>query len=372
MPMMDEAPEDALAKLLLIADSKAGKTHWSMQAAELGFNVLYIDGDVGRQTLAKLSPAAKKRVAYLDVSDQMSDKGAYVYRFATMFKEFTTNGIFTWNDSLGEVFDRRTYHAEPWTDLEGKERSADSVWQIRPARMDHRDLIIFDSWTSYCQSISAWKADDLGVDLADIEKAERGHYAGIGNKATQSLVMIQKAPCHIIVIAHPDEYQKKRSPTGTVKTINETDMIIEWTKMVPKSTSRPHSLTMAKFFSDVAWIDLTPTGNRKIDFKATNARVIGGHFDDSVAVADRTFGDLVKKIGGSIPAGENSIDRWLTRYGPGEFVPAGAKPVILGAAAAKPASTPSESPATAPAEATPVKGLGGLTGMKFKGVSGNK
>lgn len=363
MPMMDEAPPTTKAKLLLIGDSKAGKTHWAMQAAELGFNVLYLDGDVGLQTLAKLSPAAKKRVAYMDVSDGMSEKGAYVYRFATMFREFTTNGVFTWNDSLGEIFDRKTYVDGP---------DGHVIWQIRPARMDHRDLIIFDSWSSYCQSISAWKADDLGVDLSDIEKAERGHYAGIGNKATQSLVMIQKAPCHIIVIAHPDEYQKKRSPTGTVKTINETEMIIEWTKMVPKSTSRPHSLTMAKFFSDVAWIDLTPTGNRKIDFKATNARVIGGHFDDSVAVADRTFGDLVKKIGGSIPAGENSIDRWLTRYGPGEFVPAGAKPVILGAAAAKPASTPSESPATAPAEATPVKGLGGLTGMKFKGVSGNK
>lgn len=364
MPMLDQAPEDSLVKLLLIADSKAGKTHWAMQAAELGFNVLYVDGDVGRQTLAKLSPKAKGRVAYMNVSDFVDEKGIYQFRMAEFFREFTTNGIFTWNDTLGAVFDKRTYvDAASATD----ESPAHEVWQIRPARMGHYDLIIFDSWTSYCQSISAWKASELGVDLAEIEKAERGHYAGIGNKATQSLVMIQKAPCHFIVIAHPDEYQKKKSPTGTVGGITETQMIIEWTKMVPKSTSRPHSLTMAKFFSDVAWIDISPTGIRKIDFKAASGRTIGGHFDDSVKVEERNFLNLVHKIGGGTPPADNPIDRWLTVYPAGTFE--SVKPRVLGAKAAPAAeSSPSASTSSDEAVATPAKGLGGLTGLKFKGA----
>ena len=359
MPMLDDAPQDSLAKLLLLGDSKAGKTHWIMQAAEAGFNVLYLDADVARQTLAKLSPAAKGRVAYLGVGDYVDDKGVYQYRFADFFKEFCTTGIFTWNDTKGAVFDRRTYDGTPDT--------GDVVWQIRPAQMDHRDLIVFDSWTAYAQSIAAWKAETLGVDLAEVEKVSREIYSGIANKATQTLVMIQRSRCHFAVIGHPDEYRKTRVPPGKIGNVKETDMIVEWTKMVPKSTSKPHSLTMAKFFSDVAWLDVGVTGKRTIDFKAASDRIIGGHFDDKVSADERGFTDLVKKIGGSLPAGDSNMSRWLTRYGPGEFQPAGSKPApVLG----KPAQpSPADAPAIDSVVPTPAKGLGGLTGLKFKGTN---
>src|SRR3546814_4333696 len=62
--------------------------------------------------------------------------------------------------------------------------------------------------------------------------------------------IIQKMPCHVIVIAHPDEYQKKKMPDrSTQRSVSEADMEIEWTRMIPKSSSKPHGLTLGQFFT---------------------------------------------------------------------------------------------------------------------------
>src|SRR3546814_9796778 len=70
--------------------------------------------------------------------------------------------------------------------------------------------------------------------------------------------IIQKMPCHVIVIGHPDEYQKKKMPDrSTQRSVSEADMEIEWTRMIPKSSSKPHGLTLGKFFTDCGWMDVT-------------------------------------------------------------------------------------------------------------------
>src|SRR3546814_5734060 len=88
---------------------------------------------------------------------------------------------------------------------------------------------------------------------------------------------IQKMPCHVIVIAHPDEYHKKKMPDrSTQRSVSEADMEIEWTRMIPKSSSKPHGLTLWKFFTDCGWMDVTRGGRRELSFTLDATRSIGG------------------------------------------------------------------------------------------------
>src|SRR3546814_2016165 len=60
------------------------------------------------------------------------------------------------------------------------------------------------SWTTLSYSGMVSKALDLGVSIADVEKVNREIYAGVGNRLTNMASIIQKMPCHVIVIGHPD------------------------------------------------------------------------------------------------------------------------------------------------------------------------
>lgn len=301
--------ESPLIKMLLIGENKTGKTRYALDAAEAGFNVLYFNGDVALPTLLEGSDAAKSRLYHMDVSDYIDESGAYVYRFADVMKDFTTTGRFAWNETLGEVFTSRKYE------------SSHRVAIIRPVRMDENTLFVFDSWTAYCQSIKQWKAELIGVDLGEEEKHSRDMYAGVGNKATQTLVMIQKMRCHCLVIAHPDEYTKLRKQAGIMANqVSESNSKIEWVKDIPKSTSKPHAMQLGKHFTDVAWMEMKGK-NHRIDFTPSDTRIAGGHIKGSHDPKQASFAEVVKAGGGRMPA-EASMDDWLTLYGPGEYQPA--------------------------------------------------
>lgn len=347
-------------KLLLLGDTKAGKTDWVMRAAEAGFNVLYLDNDVAIQTLFDnkrgLSDEALARVTYLPIHDYVDERGEYVPFTAKFFVEFTTQGVVTWNDTKSRLFDRTTYAQEvrptPGNEEVPEFTGGDEVIQIRPSKFDENTVVILDSYTNLIHSLQQWKAQDLGVDILEIEKMERDMYTGTSHKATQFLHLMRTLPCHFVAIGHPREYRKMSVPKGSSGAVAERDMKVEWTRMVPLSTSNPHALTVGKNFSDIGWIDVTGAGTRFIDFRPNDNRIIGGHTQERHNVADFGFRELVKAVGGVVPNPPMSgTPAWLTRFGPGEFVPAGARkaPVLAGS---------SES------TAKPVGGLAGL--MKGK------
>lgn len=353
------APSHTLLKALILGDPKAGKTDWSLRAAEAGFNVLYMDGDVAAQTIAGLSDAAKNRVFYMDIADKLD--GGVDPRMIQTISDFFTASRFLWNDSKQKPYSRAKDEHDPETGA-----ALDEIWDFRPAKLDHNWVLVIDSWTTLSYSAMLAKANDQGESLADVEKIERSLYQGVGNRLTNILATIQKAPCHVVVIGHPMQYEKRRSQEGkTVKeAMKENDLIVEWTKMIPKSSSNPHGLTMGKFFSDIGWIDVDKFGKRKLNFKITNQRVSGGHLaGEGDPRGDYDFAHVVEAIGGKAP-GPNSdtpLGEGLIIHPPGTFIPAAAKPVNpLGA---KPAATQASSPLTPEAKPTAVKGLGGLTGL---------
>lgn len=323
MPRMDQAaPPKNLIKLLLIGDGKIGKTHFAGMAAASGFNVLYIDGDVAGPTIARLPDAAKRGIYMLSAHDTIMG-GMRDHRFIDLMSEFTSNIKFKWNDSqqrLAKVADK-----------------TDEIWEIIPGQMDESCVLVIDSWTGLTESMALRAAQKNSVDLADATTNEmRPVYQSSGLNATSMLQVIRSMPCHVIVLGHPDEYQHKTAPEGrSVRDIKENDMIVDWTKFIAKSTSRPHGLQMPKYFTDVAWMEVSPTGTRKLDFRVKSSRVSGGHFDGFEDTDKYSFANLVKQIGGTIPAANTPVDRWLKIIPPGENQPAVAQ-VLEGGASDKP------------------------------------
>lgn len=304
MPRMDR-PNVAsqLCKLLLIGDGKSGKTRFAGEAADAGFNVLYLNGDVAAPTLAQLSDSAKQRIYLIDAVDTMMG-GIRDTRFHDTVVELATSIKMRWNDTLGRI---------------AKAKDEDEVWEVTPAKMGHHDILVLDSWTAMTESIMLKCAREHSVDLSNATTAQmRPVYQSSGLMATSLMQVIRSMPCHVIVLGHPDEYEHRVNPDGKkVRDINEKDMIIEWTKQLAKSTSKPHGLTMPKYFTDVAWLTVSPTGQRKLDFRPKEDRVGGGHFDGWKGTDEYSFANLIKAIGGTLPGPDNNPDHFLN------IIPAG-------------------------------------------------
>lgn len=352
-------PNLTLAHLLILAEEKAGKTSWLLAAAEAGFNVLLLDGDVAQQAIARLSDKAKQRVFYMDVSDNLV--GDVDPRMIQTVADFMTSSTFLWNDRTQREYSRKNDPHDPDSGA-----CLDEIWELKPGRLDHNWVLGIDSWTTLSYSAMLAKAQDLGESIADVEKVERSIYSGVGNRLTNILHTQQKAPCHTVVIGHPAQYEKKKNPEGvTVKeAMKETAQIIEWNRMIAKSSSNPHGYSMGKFFSDIGWIDVDKFGKRKLDFVKTNARTSGGNLNSKGdPLVDHRFVDVIRAIGGHIPDpdGDTPLGQGLTIHEAGTYIPAvKANPL---ASKSKASESPALNPAAKPMQ---VKGLGGLVGLNTR------
>ena len=361
MPRGDNMPPSlALIHAMILSEEKAGKTSWLLAAAESGFNVLLLDGDVGKQRINDLSPAAKQRVYYMDVSDNLV--GEVDPRMIQTVSDFFVATKFLWNDRTQREYSRTHDPHDPETGA-----CLDDIWEIRPARLDHTWVLGVDSWTTLAYSAMIAKALAEGVDIADVEKIERNIYQGVGNRLTNIAHTQMKAPCHTIFCGHPSQYEKRKSQDGkTVReATKENDQIVEWTKMIPKSSSNAHGFSIGSKFSDIGWIDVGIAGKRVIDFTKTSARTSGGNLNSKGDPrGDHRFEDLVRKIGGTVPDGTQGTGPGFIIHEAGTYIPvtAAAKKSQLGK------STPSDSlsPTGTAAKPTQVKGVGGLGGLLTK------
>jgi hypothetical protein len=342
-----------LLHAMILAEEKAGKTSWLLAAAESGFNVLLLDGDVAGPRIHELSEEAKSRVYYMDVSDDLVGDGDP--RMIQIVADFFTSSKYLWNDTKQRQYSRtRDEHDEETGACK------DEIWEFKPALLDRNWVLGIDSWTTLSYSGMLAKGQDLGVNLADIEKAEQNMYQGVGNRLTNIAITQQKARCHTVIIGHPSQYEKLGNPSGErLKNVKQGDKIVEWTKMIPKSSSNPHGYSLGKYFSDIGWIDVNKFGKRELNFLKTSERTSGGNLNSKGDPrVDHRFEDIVRATGGYIPDGKQGTGPGLTIHPPGTFIPAvpQAKANPLG-------KKPASSPVATPVKGSTVKGLGGLVGL---------
>lgn len=361
MPRASQAnSKHQLVKALVIGDGKCGKSDWAARAAEAGFNVLYLDADVGSQTIAGLvkdkthpvKPEVLDRIFIMNVGDVLIN-GGLDYRFVKMFKKFTTQPIFRWNDTKSREFSL-TDDGDPTTD---------EIWEIRPGMMDHNCVLAMDSWTSLAQSCMNWACDELGLSIEEIGEDERGKmrnvYQAAGEKLDYYCQMIRSARCHVIVIGHPREFTKTEKAVGKSVSQKESDMKVLWTKMVVKSSSNNHAFGMPKFFTDIAWIEVDAMGEYKIDYRAANDRISGSHINARLNTREEgSFMRLVEAVGGTLPQEPAPIDPWLTIHESGFSLSESTKKPSLVLGAKKEPSA--ESPTPTASHVQGVKPVGGF------------
>lgn len=354
-------PSLALIHAMILAEEKAGKTTWLLEAAEAGFNVLLLDGDVAQQRINDLSPGAKSRVFYMNVQDELV--GRVNPKMIQIVADFFVSTTFLWNDTKQAMYSRVSDPHDPESGA-----CLDEVWVIKPGKLDHTWVLGVDSWSTLSYSAMLAKAESENVDIADIEKAERNIYAGAGNRLTNIAHTQMKAPCHTIFTGHPSQYEKRMSQAGkTVKEASrENDMIVEWTKLVPKSSSNAHGYSIGSKFSDIGWIDVTRTGKREMNFLKSPERTSGGSLNSKGdPKTDHSFASLVRRIGGTVPDGTQGTGDGLTIWEPGTYIPATAAKKATAAASRSPASD-SLTPTGTAATPTKVQGIGGLGGLLKK------
>lgn len=168
MPRASETPpENQQARLLLIGDGKCGKTFFTGLAAESGFNLLYLDGDVASPTIHQLPTKAKENIYLLPVGDRTHP--SLSHDFVDFMVSFTTESKLIWDDTNRKVAKRSD-------DLSNSE-----VWVIKPGMLDTNWILAIDSWTSLVQSAMLWAARSHGVDLSDTNASQmRNVYSSAG------------------------------------------------------------------------------------------------------------------------------------------------------------------------------------------------
>jgi len=243
--------------LLLIGQTKAGKSRYIVEAVKDGYECIFVDADNSLSTIRDELKDNKEALARLH------------YFAPSNMEVFVVNllneGIFRWNETRNSVYSRA--NAAP----------TDRLAQIIPSKIPSRVILAIDSWTSLTYSILRNRAAALKVDLTEIDRYSREIYGGAGFQTTGIAQVIQSLRHHVIVLAHPASYEIKQKPKGIVGQINEKDMRILEVKQVPISTSLPHGLTIGKYFSQIGNMYVKdPTNQRVLDFKIDANRIGGG------------------------------------------------------------------------------------------------
>ncbi len=272
---MIPAHEDPV-HLLLIADSKAGKSTYAAQAAIDGFTLVYIDSDNGISALRnalKDKPEAMKRVNYFHTERPVD--------FLRGFLRSSTNVPFRWVPTMDK----------PWGKLmTGVEPDA-KVWQFDITKMPASWVLAIDSWTSAA-------ADALGIGSADqkaelLEGVNQSIYGDANVNLTYIANMLQKIPNHCIVQAHGTKYEVYEKPTGqTAGAMKQKDMILREVIDVPLSSSRGHGQILPGKFNHAGWMSVDRLGESWIDFTRSATRVGGGPPNKKAKVSELPFSKL--------------------------------------------------------------------------------
>lgn len=300
MATLDQIPatEDAV-HLLLVGDSKAGKSTYMAQAAIDGFTLVYKDSDNGLSALRyalKDHPEAMKRIHYFGMTRPE--------QYMRYFLKSNEKMPFRWVPRLNM----------PWAKLLPNLTPDDEVWEFDSTKIPKSWVLVGDSWTSTA-------ADALGIgDATQAAKLLEGTNQSIYGEANSNLTyicnMLQKIPCHVAIQAHATKYEVYDKPIGVeAGKVKQAEMVLRETLDVPLSSSKGHGQTMASRFNHIGWLGVNVLGETEIDFTRKPRRVGGGPPNRMAKAKDLPFSKLV----GKVPEAESG-DGWYVQRTHGELI----------------------------------------------------
>lgn len=295
--LFSEDSTQTLARMMLYGAPKTKKTWWIGKAAEAGFNPIFLDGDNGFHVLRNIADNAKHRITHVTCHD---DIGKPI--FAPLIITLLKSKRLLWNNTTRQK-ELSSRGLNP----------ADEHLYFDLTKLTNRDILCVDSFTAFVTSLNLRYAVENNVDLTDAEKWEWDGYAYSGMLIDWFLNSLRGLPCHIAVIGHETQYEK-RDKMGNIM----------WSKTVMKSSSNPKSLTVPSDFSDILYFSILG-GYAKIDTRAEAERIGGcrGVPPKVYDWDDLQFTDLCKAYSIPVPGNcEREFDcAGVQSFLPGQEVP---------------------------------------------------
>ena len=250
-----EATVNPATHLLLVGQTKSGKTDYIADCALDGYVLLYVDNDNGLMTLSKRlsnNEEALRRVHYVKTND--------IWNFLTAF---FAREKFQWNETQDHYFSP------------SKAQPDDDIIEIFPKQIPFGVITVFDGWTTITNQLLQDSALKNSVPFETFNDSGQSVYGDAKRRADLVCMNIQGFPGHVIVQAHPEFYERMEKPKG-VNNVKQNQMIIKDNIEIPLSVSRPHGYSMGKYFNEIGWMGIKATGDFTLDFRQKPDRIGGG------------------------------------------------------------------------------------------------
>lgn len=289
MPRLDQVEEEqGVVHLLLIADSKMGKSTYAAEAAIAGFHLIYLDSDNG---LSALNAAINKEKDALEIKKRVDYfRITHPRLFLQLFLRSSAKRPLFWCPSKNKAVNAKT------PDMAEDE----PIWVFNSTAIPASSVLVIDSWTSLSQDALQQLRSDQSAPL--LEGTDQGIYGEAKASVDYFANILQSVPYHVIVQAHPTRYEVYEKPANTSGAdMKQKDMKLVDTYEVPVSTSRVAGLDMGKRFNHIGWLNITPTGTVEIDFTRKPRRVGGGPPNKKARTNELNFLEVVKISKGPLP-----------------------------------------------------------------------
>ncbi len=240
MPFLNaEKPSNnGLFKILLYGLAKTKKSWWAAKIAESGFNVIYIACEphaIGSAILNDLSPEAKARIFYVDATDEVA------ISVTSKFLQQILKG----NEPIKWRNEKKCKH------MFGDVAEGETVTTFDARLWDKNTVVVVDPWSKIVDSLSREYDEEHNRDSEAAAKTEWDGYGWVGRRATFIIQQLISLQCHVVLIAHEQHYEKKKTIYNTEK--QKDEQVTEFTRIQIKSTSGPHAMTIPGNFRDILY-----------------------------------------------------------------------------------------------------------------------
>lgn len=265
--------------LLLIGDSKVGKSTYAAAAAKAGFTLLYLDSDNGISALhhhLKDDPAALARVHYI-----RTDRPA-----AFMLEFVDSSPIFRWNKTQDMKYSRLT--AKP--DDKIFEVNIEALYTVK------NFVLVQDSWTAFSEDAMKFASKEAGIAIEIGKQIDQRLYGAGGLISARVTGVIQHAPFDVITIAHGAIWEVFEKNIGEKQGGKQKDLTLKDVVEVPVSTSYANGYKMGKYFNYIGWLGVDRMGRTEIDFTRKPNRVGGGPPNKKVPLDQLMWKDIKQLV----------------------------------------------------------------------------
>ena len=230
-------------KTLIYGPPRSLKTTWALEAACAGFNVTILQGDpegcAVLNNVDRFKPSTLSRINVLDVGNTLEK----TVMSKTVDRILTKDPIAYYNEER-KVMTNNLFLL----------KDSKTIWVWNRNLLNENDVIVLDSYSAYCDTIMRDYAAANEIKLEEAEKQEWDGWGWTSRKASWMLSAWLQLPCHSILIAHETLWEKKRQ---AVNSKGKKETIVEFSRLVPRSTSGPHALKVGEQFPDIIHFFIT-------------------------------------------------------------------------------------------------------------------